>query len=74
MAKNNVGYQQLYELVDRRTGEIMAKFERLEERVSVLEIWRSRIMGQLAIMVGACIFVINFAGNWFYDHFVRGRG
>jgi hypothetical protein len=37
MTKNNISYKELYELVDKRTSEIMAKFDTLEVRVSTLE-------------------------------------
>jgi hypothetical protein len=74
MTKNNISYKELYELVDKRTSEIMAKFDVLEVRVSTLETWRSNIKFMWTTMGAVLVFVVNFVGNWLYDRFVRGRG
>ena len=55
MTPKTPSYQDLYELVDNRTKEIMIKFDVLDSRVDKLETWRETItlkITALASIVG----------------------
>lgn len=55
-----VTLKDVYEVADR----IEQKFDKLECRVSVLEIWKADLMGKFAIISAVVIFAGNFLFDW----------
>lgn len=65
MTKTEISYRDLYELVDKRTEEIMKQFERLEGRVGVLENWKSEIIGKMAMVTAVVMVGVTLVMDWF---------
>jgi hypothetical protein len=63
MTKDGISYQELYELVDKRTGDIMKKFEGLEDRVSILENFKT----QLLLIGSLVVLFTNLFADWIKD-------
>lgn len=59
----NPSYKDLYELVDDRTSEIMAKFDTLEQRVGRLESWKGELTGRITVAVGVVMFFVYFLAD-----------
>ncbi len=64
MTKNNFSVQDTYELVDRRTAEIMLKVDSLGDRVGILENWRANLMGKLTLVVAIVGFLVSLFSGW----------
>lgn len=65
MTRTEISYRDLYELVDKRTNEIMQQFERLESRVGVLENWKSEIIGKMAMVTAVVMVGVTLVMDWF---------
>jgi len=65
MTRTEISYRDLYELVDKRTNEIMQQFERLEGRVGVLENWKSEIIGKMAMVTAVVMVGVTLVMDWF---------
>ena len=64
MTKNDSIIRDTYELVDRRTAEIVMKFDKLEDRVGVLETWRANFIGKMTIIVSVLAFGLTLFTDW----------
>ena len=65
MTKTDSIIRDTFELVDRRTTQIMDKFDKLEERVGVLETWRANFIGKMTIIVSVLAFGLTLFTDWF---------
>jgi hypothetical protein len=61
---NKVTLHDVYELVDERTKEIYSRIDRIEARVSVLELWKEGLMAKLSMIVAAITFVATLGLDW----------
>ena len=71
MSKDTISYQVLYELVDKRTSEIMIKIDGIDGRVKIVESWKDGLKAQLALILGvmSLVFTVVWDGirrklNW----------
>ena len=65
MPNNKVTLHDVYELVDERTTQIYTRIDKVEVRVSTLEIWKADIMGKIAIMVAVASVAVTITADWF---------
>jgi hypothetical protein len=56
----NITLKDIYEVTNR----IEDKLDKVDSRVSLLEMWRAQIMGQLIILSGMVALGISFAVDW----------
>ncbi len=57
---NKVTLHDVYEVTNR----IEEKLDKLESRVSIIEIWRATIIGQIIIILAIINFVIAISFDW----------
>jgi len=60
MANSKVSLRDVYEITNR----IEDKLDKMESRVSALEIWKAEMMGKMAIIVGAVTLVFTMAWDY----------
>ena len=56
----NVTIKDVYEIVSR----VESKLDKVEERVSILEIWRAEIVGKLTVVITIMMFATSFLIDW----------
>ena len=56
----NVTIKDVYENVSR----VESKLDKVEERVSILEIWRAEIVGKLTVVITIMMFATSFLIDW----------
>jgi len=57
---SNVTIRDVYEIVSR----VESKLDKVEERVSILEIWRAEIVGKLTVVITIMMFATSFLIDW----------
>ena len=56
----NVTIKDVYEIVSR----VESKLDKVEERVSILEIWRAEIVGKLTVVVTIVVLAMSVFMDW----------
>ena len=71
MTSSKVTLRDIYNLseriddkLDRLDAQIDGKLDKIHERLTSLENWRSNIMGKMAILFAMVSFAVSFALNW----------
>ena len=57
---SNVTIRDVYEIVSR----VESKLDKVEERVSILEIWRAEIVGKLTVVVTIVVLAMSVFMDW----------
>ncbi len=60
MTNDKVSLHDVYEI----TGRIEEKLDKMETRVSAIEIWKAQFIGQLTIIVGIVNLAIAVSFDW----------
>ena len=64
MPKNGASIQTVYELVDRKTDQIMEKFDNHEKRLNKIENWQSRVVWQMGLIASVGGALIKSGWDW----------
>ena len=60
MANSKVSLSDVYEI----TSRIEDKLDKLESRITLLEVWRAEVVGKLSIITGAIAVIISLSVDW----------
>lgn len=63
MNKPDFSVKDVYQLVDSRTAEIMAKFDLHEQRIGRLESWKGELTGRLTVAIAVVMFTVYFVAD-----------
>lgn len=67
--KNSVSLHDVLEVTNR----IEDKLDKMEVRVSVLEVWRAEILGKLSVTVAVLTFAFTLSWEYIRERVFRGK-